>query len=279
MSEKLKIKETENKNLKRAYEVIIPAASIDQKVVAELNKISKKTKVPGFRAGHVPLKILRQKYSASVMGEVVQGSVNVAIGEVLKNNDLTPALQPKAEIISFVEGGDLSFKMNVEIMPQPPKIDFKKIEVSKQVFDIPAKDVDTAIERVAESNRELKAKAKTAKAALGDIVKIDFKGFLGKEPFAGGEGKDYNLELGAGQFIPGFEDQIVGAKAGDDVTVDVTFPKEYHSEDLAGKKVKFEVKVHEVQETVVPKINDDFAKKTWYGRFKGDERSGERSAK
>ena len=233
MTNNLKITEKENNGLKRAYEVVIDKKDIEAKIDSEVKKVGQKAKVPGFRPGKVPLSILRQRYAANVMGDVIEGSVNGAIQTVIEENKLTPALKPKAEIIDFIEGGDLSFKMELEIMPTAPKIAIEKLKLSKQTFEISDKEIKEALNRVAESNRTLTAKAKTAKAKEGDTVKIDFKGFLGDEPFAGGEGKDFNLELGGGQFIPGFEEQLIGAKAGDDVTVNVTFPKEYHSEDLA----------------------------------------------
>lgn len=260
MAQAVQIKETENKGLKRAYAVVVPASEIDKEVAKQLQQVGRTAKIPGFRPGKIPEKVLRQRYGQSVMGDVINSAVNNASGEVMEKHKLTPALQPDIKITKFEEGGDLCFDMTLEIMPESPTLELGKIEIEKPVGEVEEAKIKEALERIATSNRDLKEKAKDAKAAKGDTVRIDFKGFLGDEAFKGGEGKNFNLELGSGQFIPGFEDQLIGAKAGDDVTVNVTFPKDYHSEDLKGKKTRFEVKVHAVLEAIEPEVNDEFAK-------------------
>jgi trigger factor len=259
MKKHLKITQTENKKLKRGYEVVVEAPALETRIEAALKKAGAKAKIPGFRPGHVPLKVLRQRYGKSVMGEVIERTVNDAALEVTSSKDERPAMQPKIEITDYKEGGNLSFKIEYEVMPAMPKVDFSKISIEKLVTEATEQEIKEALGRIAESNRKLSSKAKTAKAALGDTVRIDFKGFIGKEAFPGGEAADFNLELGSGQFIPGFEDQLVGVKAGDKLDVNVPFPKEYHSADLAGKKAKFEVTVHEVLGAEIPKIDNEFA--------------------
>jgi trigger factor len=259
MAQAMQIKEKENKGLKRSFAIVVPAAEIEKEVGKQLQQVSRNVKIPGFRPGKVPEQVLRKRYGQSVMGDVINSAVNNATSEVLEQNKLTPALQPDVKITQFEEGGDLCFDMELEVMPESPTLDLGKIEIEKPVAEVEEEKITEALQRIATSNRDVKEKKEGTKAAKGDIVRIDFKGFLGDDPFAGGEGKNFNLELGSGQFIPGFEDQLIGAKAGDDVTVNVTFPKDYHSEDLKGKKTRFEVKVHAVLEPVEPELNDEFA--------------------
>ena len=260
MAQALQVKEKENKGLKRSFAVTVPSTEIEKEVSRQLQQVSQTAKIPGFRPGKIPEKVLRQRYGQSVMGDVINSAVNKATIDVLDQHKLTPALQPDIRITTFEEGGDLSFDMELEIMPESPTLDVSKISIEKPVADVEESKITEALERIAASNRDLKAKADGAKAAKGDVVQIDFKGFIDDVAFEGGEGRNFNLELGSGQFIPGFEDQLIGAKAGDDVTVNVTFPKDYHAPNLKGKKTRFEVKVHAIQEAVIPEMNDDFAK-------------------
>lgn len=259
MASNLKIKETLNDGLKRAYDVVVPATKIDETVKLELAKVGEKVKIPGFRPGKVPFKLLQERYGQSVMGEVIERAVRDATRDVMVEHKITPALRPDVNITDFAEGKDLAFSIALEVMPMAPEVDFSKIKLEKMIVDVSDAEVISSLERIATSNGDLKEKS--GKAANGDVVKIDFKGFIGEEAFAGGEGKGFDLELGSGQFIPGFEEQLVGAKAGDAVTVNVPFPADYHSKDLAGKNARFECTVHAVQEKVPAKLDDEFAKK------------------
>ncbi|MBY0354542.1 MAG: trigger factor [Rickettsiales bacterium] len=260
MAQALQIKETENKGLKRAFEIVVPAGEIQKEVGRQLQEVSRNAKIPGFRPGKIPEKVLRQRYGQSVMGDVINKAVNSATQDVLEKHKLTPALQPDVKITKFEDGGDLCFDMNFEIMPDAPVLELSSIEIEKPVSDIENEKIDEALQRIAQNNKDFEDKPEAAKAVIGDSVRIDFKGFIGDEAFEGGEGHDFRLELGSGQFIPGFEEQLVGAKAGDDVTVNVAFPKDYHAEELKGKKTRFEVKVHAVQSPVAPAMDDAFAK-------------------
>lgn len=254
-----KIEETENKGLKRAFQVVVAAKEIEADTDAELVKVGKKVKIPGFRPGKVPANVLKQKYGKSVLGDVIDHLVDHAVRDVLDKYKIVPALQPKVEIKDFKEGGDLTIAMSLEVMPEAPAIDFTKITIEKPVYEVGKEEVSEALSGLAKNNRTLKEKS--GAAAKGDVVKIDFKGFVDGEAFEGGEAKNFNLELGSGQFIEGFEDQLIGIKAGDKKDVNVTFPKQYHKEDLKGKKAKFEVKVHAVQSPEDAAIDDDFAQK------------------
>lgn len=256
----MQVKQLKNNKLEREYAVTVPAADVEKQVENELQKLSHRVKIPGFRPGKIPSKVLKQRYGKSVMGEVLEKTVNQKTGEVLKDKNERPAMQPKIEIVKFDEGTDLEFKIAYEVLPELPKVDLAKVKVEKLTYELPESEVKEALERLSGMRKSYDAKAVTAKAAKGDAVRIDFKGFVDGEAFAGGEAKGHTLELGSGQFIPGFEDQLIGSKAGDDLKVKVAFPKDYHSADLKGKDAVFEVKVHEVLESKPVKVDDAFAK-------------------
>jgi trigger factor len=256
----MQVKELKNEKLEREYSVVVPANDIEAQMEEELQTIGKQVKIPGFRPGKVPAKVLKQRYGKNVMGEVLEKTVQNKTGELIKDKDERPAMQPKIEVLSFDEGKDLEFKVAYQVLPEVPEIDLSKISLEKLTYELPESEVKEGLDRLAGYRKSYDAKAKTAKAKDGDAVKIDFKGFVDGEAFAGGEAEGHTLELGSGQFIPGFEEQLVGTKAGDEVKVKVAFPKEYHSEELKGKDAVFEVKVHEVLEAKPVEINDEFAK-------------------
>jgi trigger factor len=256
----MQIKETAKKGLKREYTIVVPAKDVAAQTEAKLKEVGKNAKISGFRPGHVPVSLLKQRYGKSVMGEVLEAAVHDAQHKVIDEKKLRPALQPQIKIKSFDDGKDLEFDMTVELFPEVPELDLKKVSITKPTYDIAAKEVDEAIERIAARNKTRKPKADSAKAAKGDVVRIDFKGLRDGVAFEGGTAENFNLELGSGQFIPGFEEQLIGAKKGDEKNVNVTFPKEYHAKDLAGQPVVFEVKVHEVLASEDPKIDDELAK-------------------
>lgn len=256
----MQIKETGNKGLKREYSVIVPAADIATQTEAQLKQIGKTAKISGFRPGHIPVNVLKQRYGKSILGEVLDKVVHDASHKVLEGNKLRPALQPDIKVVSFEEGKDLELAIVVEVFPEVPELALDKVEIEKPVFEVDEKEINEALTRMAERNKRRVAKADSAKAAKGDTVRIDFKGLKDGVAFQGGTAENFNLELGSGQFIPGFEDQLIGAKKGDEVKVDVTFPEQYHSAELAGQPVVFEVKVHEVLAGEVPAVDEAFAK-------------------
>ena len=224
---------------------------------SELKEIGKKAKMPGFRPGKVPMAELKRRFAKDVMGDVLQSTVNKATQDVVKEKKLRPALQPDIKIVSFDEGSDLTFDITVEVLPEVPAIDFSKVSVDELTYELPESEVEEGLARLAKTKQHTHAHAGAAE--LGHVVKIDFLGKKDGVPFAGGEGKGFQLELGSNQFIPGFEEQLVGLKAGDEKTISVTFPKEYHSKDLAGADSTFDVKVHEVLRLHAPDIDDKLA--------------------
>lgn len=256
----MQINELKNEGLSREYTVTVPAGDIDERVDNRLKEVGSNVRIPGFRPGKVPLKVLRQRFKKSVLGEVLEATVNESSQEVLRQNDLRPAMQPNIEIESFDEDGDLIYKMGVECMPEIQEMDFSKIELTKQKAKVDDKEVNEALERIATDFRKTEPAEEGYKAQDGDVAVIDFKGSIDGEEFQGGAGEGHHLELGKGQFIPGFEEQLVGVKAGDSLDVKVTFPEEYHAEELAGKEAVFAVDVKEVRQYTDQDIDDEFAK-------------------
>ncbi len=248
--------------LKYHFTATVSANELEKQMDKELKKISKQVKMNGFRPGKVPMKVVKQKYGKNVIGEVVQNSVDDAARKIFTQEKIRPADKPQIEIANYEEGKDLTFTMDVEVIPPMPEIDFSTISVEKYVYDIEDSEVEEALERLAGQQKDFAPKAKDSKAEQGDAVKIDFIGRIDGDAFEGGTANDVQLELGGGQFIPGFEDQLVGSKAGDKVDVKVTFPESYHKADLAGKEAVFETTVNEVLSAEAIKEYDDaFAKK------------------
>jgi trigger factor len=205
----------------------------------------------------VPQSVLRQRYSKDVMGDVLNNSINTATREAIEQLKLRPVMQPEIKITSFEEGQDLQFDMNLEVLPELPKLDFASLEVPEYTYEIPAEEVEQGLERLAKSRAHLHGK--DGAAEMGDVIKIDFVGKRDGVAFSGGTANGFSLDLGSGQFIPGFEEQLVGVKVGDTKLVSVNFPEQYHSADLAGQPATFDVTVHEVSYKHTPDINDKFA--------------------
>ncbi|MFM9889806.1 MAG: trigger factor [Rickettsiales bacterium] len=253
----MQITDKEHSGLSHSFHVIVPAADIAVETENELLALSKKVKMQGFRPGKVPMAMMKQKYGRDVMGDVLQASVSKATQQVVKEKNLRPAAQPDVKIVSFEEGQDLSFDITVEVMPTVPAIDFAKITVDELTYDLPETEVEQGLARLAKSRQH--PHTKDGAAELGDVVKIDFVGKRDGVEFNGGAGKGFQLELGSNQFIPGFEEQLVGVKTGDERLVKVTFPTEYHSADLAGAEATFDVTVHEVAYLHTPDVSDKLA--------------------
>jgi len=254
-------KETENKGLKRAYACTIPAADMNKKQDARLAELAGTVNIKGFRKGKAPMNVIKAQYGDAVLGEVVERAINTESQKVLNDNKIKPATQPKIEITSFEKGEDLNFTMEVEAMPEFKLMNFKGLKLTKPIADVDDATIEDALTRIASQNSDSKPITTKRAAKSGDIVVIDFDGSVDGEKRDGMAGEQFNLELGGGQFIPGFEDQLIGKKAGDEVTVNVTFPENYGSAELAGKEAVFECKIHEIQEKTDAKVDDDLAKK------------------
>ncbi len=253
----MQITETSTDGLKHEFKVTVDADDIRTRIERRLNEIGQQVKLPGFRPGKVPLNVLRQRYGSSVVGEVLERAVNDTSNQAMREHKLRPALQPKVEIVSFNEGKDLEYRLAVEVLPEFVPMNFAELKLERLRPEVPDSEIDQALERIARQQR--KNEAVDRPAAPGDIVVIDFTGSIDGVEFPGGSGKGHRLELGSNQFIPGFEDQLVGAKADEQRTVEVTFPADYGAADLAGKAASFAVEVKEVREVKPQPIDDSLA--------------------
>ena len=256
----MKVTETKSKGLNKEYKVVIPAADFEKEVDAKIERIAKTTKIPGFRPYKAPKAMLKQKYRASVLGEVLDEMLKNSADEIIKENKLRPAVMPEINLTVFGDGKDVEFDVVVEVLPEIKLGDFSKITLEKLMAEVPAEEVEKAIRYVAESRKETVKVEEDRPTKKGDVAVIDFVGSVNGEEFKGGKGSNYPLELGSGSFIPGFEDQLIGKKAGDKVDVKVTFPENYHAKDLAGKEAVFAVEIKEIREPKEVVIDDEFAK-------------------
>lgn len=257
----MKVKELKADGLQKRYAVTIENEEFENKVDAKLDHIAKTTKIPGFRPGKAPKEMLKQKYRSSVLGEALDEVINEAVNKLIKDNNLRLAMQPNVKIGKFEDGKDIEFEATAELMPEIKLGDFSKISVEKLTADVPEEEVKKAMDYIVHSRREtVKVEDAAYAAKKGDSVVIDFVGSVDGDEFPGGKGNGYPLELGSNTFIPGFEDQLMGVKAGDKVDVKVKFPDNYHAKNLAGKDAVFAVEVKAIRQPKEIEINDEFAK-------------------
>jgi len=256
----MQVTETKNEGLTREYAIVIAADDIENRVLAKLEELKTQVQLPGFRPGKVPTKLLRQRYGQAVLDEVIQDAVVETSSQAMTDNEIQPAMQPKMDIGEFEDGKDLEYTMAVEVMPEIEPMDFKSLELERLVVPAGDEEVDKALGNIANEIVRSEPIKRARKSRKDDIVVIDFVGSVDGEDFEGGTAEDYQLTLGAGRFIPGFEDQLIGAKPNDHVTVNVTFPEEYPAENLKGKEAVFEVDVKEIQVRVETPVDDELAK-------------------
>ncbi|MBB4199431.1 trigger factor [Rhodoblastus sphagnicola] len=260
--------ETLSQGLKREYQVVLPAGELAEKLDAQIAGMKDKVQLKGFRPGKVPVAHLKRVYGKSIMGDVVQEAVNAAQQKILDDNKLRLAGAPKftfpedrTEMDKVLEAsGDLTFSITFEILPAIEVGTFDDLEIERLVAEIPASDIEDSIKRLVERNRPYNAREEGAGAENDDKLTIDFVGKIGDEAFEGGTAQGVDVVIGSGQFIPGFEEQLIGAKAGEDRTVTVTFPADYSAENLAGKEAVFDVKVTAVAVPAEQAVDDEFAK-------------------
>ena len=262
MSVAMQVEETLNEGLKREYKIVVAAKEIAIKIDQRLEEIGKTAKMAGFRPGKIPSNVLKKRYGSSVMGEVLEQTVAQSSQKALVEKKVRPALQPKIEISSYDEGKDLEYTIALEIFPDVPEIDLEKMELLRWAVEVSEEDLQKGLERVQKANKAFeKPEDDAAKAGDNDVVLIDFVGRVDGEVFEGGSAESFRLELGSGQFIDGFEGQLVGSKAGDEVIVKVTFPENYGNADLSSKDAEFTVTIKEVNQAVIPEINAAFAER------------------
>jgi trigger factor len=253
----MQVTETSSEGLRREFRIVVPADDIESRMSRRLDELGRAIRLPGFRPGKVPMQILRRRYGAAVWQEVIETAKQDGSAEAIRERNLRPALPPRIEKVKEEEGGDLEYMLSLEVLPELPEVDFGELALERLVAEVPDEDVDKAVERLAEQQR--KSEPVERPAANGDIVVADYVGRIGDAEFPGGKGENISIELGAGQFIPGFEGQLVGAPAGERRTITVTFPEDYGGPDLAGKEAVFDVTVKEVRERKPAAIDDELA--------------------
>jgi len=257
----MQVTETKSEGLSREFKVALPANEIEEKISHRLKELARTAQMPGFRPGKVPVSVLRKKYGPSVLGEVLERAVNDSSQQALAEKGLRPAMQPQIEITSFEDGGDLEYTIGVELLPEIKPVDFSKIKLERLIPKTDDAAMENTLADFAAAQGDSAAIKDDRETKTGDVLVIDFLGRVGGEEFAGGKAEGYELTLGSGTFIPGFEEQLIGVKVGDKIEVKVKFPDSYGAAELSGKDAVFDVTVNELKETVPSAIDDELAKK------------------
>ena len=266
----MQVTETLSDGLKRNYTVVLPVADLESRRTERLTTLGKTLRLPGFRPGKVPMPIVKQRYGTAVSAEVLEQSVSEATQKVLSERGLRPAQQPKVDLVTenpTAMASDLEFKVELELLPDITLPDFSTIELTRLKAEVSPDAVDKALAQIAKFNRTLEPIAVEALesrgtgATQGEIVTVDFEGKIDGVPFEGGTGTDTQVEIGGDGFIPGFAEQLQGARPGESRTINVTFPENYGKADLAGKAATFDITVKQISTQIIPEADDDLAKK------------------
>ena len=259
----MQVTETLNEGLKRAYSITVTAAELDATVNTKLVEAQPEVEMKGFRKGKVPMAMLKKQFGDRLMGEAMQESIDGAMNKHFEETGDRPAMQPDVKMINedWKAGDDVNVDMTYEKLPEIPEVDLSTIKLEKMVVKADEASIDEALANLAETAQDFKARKAGSKAKDGDQVVMAFLGKVDGEAFDGGSAEDYPLVLGSNSFIPGFEEQLVGVKAGEEKAVTVSFPAEYQAEHLAGKEAIFDCTISEVKGPVAAEINDEMAKK------------------
>ncbi|MEO0358607.1 MAG: trigger factor, partial [Pseudomonadota bacterium] len=257
----MQVTETLNEGLKRAYDISISAGELAGKVDDKLVEAQPEIEMKGFRKGKVPMALLKKQFGQRLMGEAMQETIDGAMAKHFEDSGDRPAMQPDVKMTNedWKEGDDVNVAMSYEALPDVPEVDLKGIKLNKMVVKADDAAVEEALANLAETAQDFDTKK--GKSKDGDQVVIDFLGKVDGEAFEGGAADDYPLVLGSNSFIPGFEEQLVGVKAGDEKNVEVSFPDDYGAEHLVGKAAIFECKIKDVKAPKAAEINDELAKK------------------
>lgn len=247
--------------LTHEYKVTVAAKDLDARLDKILEEFRATANIKGFRPGKAPISLLKRMHGERAQGQVISETMQETSTKLFEDKDLRPALRPEVDMVGEFEfGKDLEYKLTVEVLPKIDIEGFKAPKLERWVAEVGDKDIKEFLERIASQQKSFKKAAKTSKADNGDAVLINYVGRTDGVEFEGGKGEDFQLELGSNMFIPGFEDQLVGSKAGQEVLVKVTFPEQYQSEELAGKDAEFTVDVLEVRKPTEAKVDEDLAK-------------------
>jgi trigger factor len=264
----MQVTESVSDGLKREFDVKVPAAALEARVVERLGELKNRVRINGFRPGKVPLAHLKKLYGRSVMVETIETVVREMNAKIVDERGLKLAMEPKVtmpqeavEVEKVLEGkSDLAYRLALEVLPKIELADFSNIKLERLVAEVTEPEIDAAVAKLAEETKPYNPKGEGAKVENGDRVMINFSGKIGGAPFEGGTGEDVGVNVGSGTFIPGFEDQITGMAAGETRLVKVTFPSNYNSPQLAGKDAEFEVTVKSIDTPSTVTIDEDFAK-------------------
>jgi len=248
-----------SKGLLTEFKAIVPEEQVKSELETKLNSIAAEVKVPGFRPGKVPLPVLKSKFGKSVMGEVLEKVVNDTIKIIIENNKLDVVTQPKVKVDSYEEGKDLSCKISIEIFPEVPEIDFSKMKFDRYLAEVTDSDLDHTLQDLASKHKRFERIKAPRKAKMGDTVIFDYSATCEGKTFPGGSGQNEEIELGSGRYIPGYEEQMVGVEENKDSEVNVTFPADYRSSEMANKKVVFKIRVKKIKEPLKVGIDDKLA--------------------
>ena len=259
----MQVTETLNEGLKRAYSIVVSASELNETVEDKLREAQPEVELKGFRKGKVPLPLLKKQFGKRLMGEAMQESIDGAMSKHFENSGDKPAMQPEVKMTNedWQEGDDVHVDLSYEALPDVPEINLKSIKLERMVAKADEEAIKEALDNLAQTSKDFKARGKTAKAKEGDQVVIDFLGKVDEEAFEGGSAEDYPLVLGSNSFIPGFEDQLLGSKSGEEKNVEVTFPSDYGNANLSGKVAIFKCKIKSISQPVAAKINDELATK------------------
>ncbi len=259
----MNVTETKSEGLTREFRVSIPKGEIAAKLKSKIDELQPKMNIKGFRPGKVPAAHIKKLYGKSIMGDLVNDLVQETSDKALAEKSLRPASRPSIQLDTdeekLINGeADLDYSMKLEVMPEFEPADVSTISIERMVAEVPEEEIQESLKRLADNNKAYEVRE--GKAETGDAVVIDFVGSIDGEKFDGGAAEGHTLVIGSGRFIPGFEEQLVGVTAGDDVKINVNFPDDYQAENLKGKPAVFEVKVHEVKSAKDVKVDDEFAK-------------------
>jgi trigger factor len=265
----MQVTETRVEGLQREYHVVFPAAELDKRAAERLSALKDRVQLAGFRPGKVPLPYLKRLYGKSVMGEVIEQAISEANGKIVNDGGFRLALEPRvtlanqeeAAVKEMVEGrADLAYTVAFEVLPKIALTDFKAISLVRPVHEPTPEEVDETVKNIADANRPFAAKPAGAKAERGDRIVVSFTGTIEGKPFEGGSAEEVPVVIGQGGFLPGFEEKLIGMGVGDNRTVDLTFPKNYLAEQLAGKDAVFQVTATRLEAPNEVTIDDAFAK-------------------
>jgi trigger factor len=254
----MQVTQTSADGLKREFRIVVPNDEVESQIANRLDELGRTIRLPGFRPGKVPPQLLRRRFGRSVRDEVMESALQNSTAEAIREHNLRPALPPKVDIVSFVEGADLEYRMSVELLPDIPEPGFADLGIVRLVVEIPDEEIDRAIERIAEQQRQSERVDRAAES--GDILVVDVEGRVEDRAIPGASGTDRQIVLGAATFIPGFEEQMIGSVAGEHRTVRLTFPGDYGAADLAGREAVFAVHVKEVRQRAPLVIDDALGK-------------------